>query len=200
MSRKTNKIICAPSEELDQTSLISLRSPHGETLLKHWWNLKEFCWFCRAAAPGKRNVCFWLNLLVLFKKRRNSSIKCKQHERVDSVRRCVFYVCLPIVRQDPSTGTHGINGFKVKLSRSTTKPTKCAQRRLRSALTSAQSDQSSLYAHWVANDPWFVHAGSQDSYQTMRMPRGWSVSSLDAQVILLVLSCCGLFIRVRRPG
>ena len=46
-----------------------------------------------------------------------------------------------------------------------TKPTKwmCAQRRLRSAWASAQSDQSSLCARWVAKDLRFLHADSEDS-------------------------------------
>ena len=54
-----------------------------------------------------------------------------------------------------------------------TKPTKwlCAQRRLRSAWASAQSDQSSLCTQWVAKDPSFLHADSKDSDQTGRMPR-----------------------------
>ena len=47
----------------------------------------------------------------------------------------------------------------------------CAQRRLRSALASAQSDQSSLCAQWVAKDPNFLHADSEGSDQTGRMPR-----------------------------
>ena len=58
----------------------------------------------------------------------------------------------------------------------------CAQRRLRSAWASTQSDQSlrcacpgwsesSLCAHWVAKDPSFLHADSGDSDQTGRMPR-----------------------------
>ena len=46
-----------------------------------------------------------------------------------------------------------------------------AQRRLRSAWASTQSDQSSLSAHWVAKDPNFLHADSEDSDQTGRMPR-----------------------------
>ena len=52
------------------------------------------------------------------------------------------------------------------------KPTKwlCAQRRLRSAWASAQSE-SSLCAHWVAKDPSFLHADSEDSDQTGRKPR-----------------------------
>ena len=35
----------------------------------------------------------------------------------------------------------------------------------------AQSDQSSLYAQWVAKDPSFLHADSEDSDHTGRMPR-----------------------------
>ena len=71
------------------------------------------------------------------------------------------------------------------------KPTKwvCAQQRLRSALASAQSDQSSLgcpgasesllCTQWVAKDPRFLHADSEDwsdwmdakTDQTWWMPR-----------------------------
>ena len=36
---------------------------------------------------------------------------------------------------------------------------------------SAQSDQSSLCAQWVAKDPNFLHVDSEDSDQTERMPR-----------------------------
>ena len=49
----------------------------------------------------------------------------------------------------------------------------CAQQRLRSAWASTQSDQteSSLCAQWIAKDPSFLHAASEDSDQTERMPR-----------------------------
>ena len=47
----------------------------------------------------------------------------------------------------------------------------CAQRRLRSARTSAQSDQSSLCTQWVAKDPRFLHADNEDSDQTGWMSR-----------------------------
>ena len=40
-----------------------------------------------------------------------------------------------------------------------------------SAWSSAQSDQSSQCAQWVAKDPNFLHADSKDSDQTGRMPR-----------------------------
>ena len=60
-----------------------------------------------------------------------------------------------------------------KMSRDMTKPTMwlCAQRRLRSVWASAQSDQSSLWAQWVAKGPSFLHADSEDSDQTGRVPR-----------------------------
>ena len=40
-----------------------------------------------------------------------------------------------------------------------------AQRKLRSACASAQSDQSSLCAQWVAKDASFLHADREDSDQ-----------------------------------
>ena len=77
----------------------------------------------------------------------------------------------------------------------------CTQPRLRSACASTQSDQSSLCAQWVAKDPSFLHADSEEKHtlwvlsdqpghlsdQTGRY-QGWSVSSLGAHAILLVLS------------
>ena len=60
-----------------------------------------------------------------------------------------------------------------QMSHHMTKPTKwlCTQRRLRSAWASAQSDQSSLCTQWVAKDPSFLHADSEDSDQIGWMPR-----------------------------
>ena len=43
--------------------------------------------------------------------------------------------------------------------------------KIRSAWASAQSDQSSLCAQWVTKDLSFLHADSEDSDQTGRMPR-----------------------------
>ena len=53
-----------------------------------------------------------------------------------------------------------------------TRPTKwlCARWRLRSAWASTKSDQSSLCAQWVAKDPRFLHADTEDSDQTGWMP------------------------------
>ena len=48
---------------------------------------------------------------------------------------------------------------------------KCVPSEDRSAWASAQSDQSLLCAQWVAKDPSFLHADSEDSDQTGRMPR-----------------------------
>ena len=52
-----------------------------------------------------------------------------------------------------------------------TKPTNdlCAQRRLCSALASAQSDQSSLCAQWVAKVPRLLHLESEDSDQVAQV-------------------------------
>ena len=47
----------------------------------------------------------------------------------------------------------------------------CAQRRLGSAWASAQTDQFSLWAQYVAKDPRFLHVDSEDSDQTGQMPR-----------------------------
>ena len=52
--------------------------------------------------------------------------------------------------------------------------------------------ESSLCAQLVAKDPLFLHADSEDSDQTGRMP-SWSESSLGAHAILLVLSWGGTF-------
>ena len=69
----------------------------------------------------------------------------------------------------------------------------CAQRRLRSAWASAQSDQSLRCAlKWVVKDPRFLHADSEDSDQTGRMPRLIWVFT-GRTVILLVLSWGGSF-------
>ena len=78
------------------------------------------------------------------------------------------------------------------MSRDMTKPTNwvCAQRRLRSAWASAQSDQSSLSA-WRNLGSLAVHwMHSKDSDQTGRMPRLIWVFA-GHTVTLLVLSCRG---------
>ena len=68
----------------------------------------------------------------------------------------------------------------------------CAQRRLRSAWASVQSDQSSLCAQWVAKDPSFLHADIEVSDQTGRMPRLiWVFAGRTCH--LLVLSWGGSF-------
>ena len=49
------------------------------------------------------------------------------------------------------------------MSRGTGKPTKKSQRRPTNTFTFAQSDKFLLGGLWVANDPKFLHADSQDS-------------------------------------
>ena len=78
---------------------------------------------------------------------------------------------------------------KYKLSRDMTKPTKslCAQQRLRSAWSSAQSDQSSLSA-WRNIESLATHwAHSDDSDHTWRMPRLIWVSSQFVGFVMLQL-------------
>ena len=53
--------------------------------------------------------------------------------------------------------------------------------------------ESSLSAQWVAKDPSFLHADSEDSDQTRRMPRLIWVFA-GRTLILLVLSCHGSFV------
>ena len=48
---------------------------------------------------------------------------------------------------------------------------RCAHRRLRSARASTQSDQSSLCAQWEARDLMILHADSEVSDRTGRIPR-----------------------------
>ena len=86
---------------------------------------------------------------------------------------------------------------RFSLSHDMIKPTMwvCAQRRLRSAWASAQSDQSSLTA-WRKHGSLATHwAHSEDSDQTGQMPRLIWVFTLRT-LILLVLSCCGSFMKV----
>ena len=52
--------------------------------------------------------------------------------------------------------------------------------------------ESSLFAQWVAKDPSFLHADSEDSDQTGRMPRLIWVFARRT-LILLVLSCRGSY-------
>ena len=79
---------------------------------------------------------------------------------------------------------HLINCSFVNLSHLMTKPTKWHVRPVWS--------ESSLHAQWVAKDPSFLHADSEDSYQTGRMPRLiWVFTGHTCH--LLVLSWGGSF-------
>ena len=76
------------------------------------------------------------------------------------------------------------------MSRLMTKPTVwlCAQQRLRSAWASTRSDQSLPCALiWLAKDPRFLHADSEDSDQTGRMPRlVWVFAGRTATLLVLL--------------
>ena len=93
-----------------------------------------------------------------------------------------------------------------QLSRDMTKPTKWgyAQWRLRSARASAQSDQSSVCAQWVAKDPRFLHADSEDSDQILiRLGGcpGWSESLLGTQSLCWFCHVVAkLFVMMQEPA
>ena len=82
------------------------------------------------------------------------------------------------------------------MTRNMTKPAKwpvCAQRRLGSAWASAQSNQSSLCAHWVAKDLMFLHADRLIWVFAGRTCHivGFAVTRLTLQTvfILLIIIC-----------
>ena len=102
------------------------------------------------------------------------NLKKKRKKLNENSRECHNHKLQPI----PDTKT---KRKQDKMSYDTTKPTKwmCAQRRLRSAWASTQSDQSSLCAQWVAKDPRFLHADS--GLIRLGGCPCWSASSLDAQ-------------------
>ena len=85
-----------------------------------------------------------------------------------------------------------------ELSHLMTQPRKwlCAQRRLGSAWASAQSDQSSLCTQWIAKDPSFLHADSEDwsdwvdaqadlSHHWAHMPFCWFCHEV-AQILIAI--------------
>ena len=74
------------------------------------------------------------------------------------------------------------------------------QRRLRSAWASAQSDQSSLCAQWVAKDPNFLHVDSEDYDQTGRMPRLiWVFAGRTCHFVAFVMRWLIWYFIWRRP-
>ena len=86
-----------------------------------------------------------------------------------------------------------VSASKEKMSRHLTKPTKWPARPAKTQISLGIHpvwSESLLCTQWVAKDPTFLQADSEDSDQTGRMP-GWSESSLGTQIILFVLSCSG---------
>ena len=70
------------------------------------------------------------------------------------------------------------------------KPTKWHVRLAKTKISwaSAQSDQSSMCAHWVAKEPSFLHADSEDSDQTGWMPRLICLSWVHMPFVGFVMS------------
>ena len=76
------------------------------------------------------------------------------------------HVCLSALKRQSSSASLIIEPIRDKTNKVTV-----TQRRLKSASASAQSDQSLLCAQWVAKEPSHLHADSEDTDQTGRMPR-----------------------------
>ena len=112
-----------------------------------------------------------------------------------------------------------IFGPLCNMSRLVTKPTKwlCTQRRLGSAWASAQSDQqSSLCAQWVAKDPSFLHADSEETDLSLgwaHMPFCWfcheashmvwianTINVLDPKSSFYILACGRSWVRSSGPA
>ena len=72
---------------------------------------------------------------------------------------------------ESSTLWHLRHSLLVQMSRLMSKPTDVHQVRLRSPGRPPSLIESSLCTQWVAKDPSFLHADSEDSDQTGRMPR-----------------------------
>ena len=99
--------------------------------------------------------------------------------RRKSLWKCKFYNYIYVLHNDKNIMIEPVHDKTNKMT--------CAQRRIRSACASPQSDQSSLSA-WKNLDALASRwAHSEDSW-------GLPESSLGAHVILLVLSCCGSII------
>ena len=69
----------------------------------------------------------------------------------------------------------------------------CAQRRLRSACASAQSDQSLRCPREESLHPWLSKMRTVKILTSLREFAGWSESSLGAPVRRYVLGCCRSF-------
>ena len=153
---KTDKMACAPSKDLDQP--LGIRPVWSPVRMKKAWVLSY-------SLSAQRRLC-------------------------DQTGR-ILWLSVPIIHNECYTGNTTLRGticrcilkidiflhWRIKeirqVSHDMSKPTKwvCTQRRLTSAWASAQSDQSSQCAQWVAKDPSFLHADSKDSDQTWQMPR-----------------------------
>ena len=105
---------------------------------------------------------------------------------------CWLFFFIPFCFAFPS-----FENFKLKLkSYESDKTNKmmCTQRKLRSAFTSAQSDQSLRCPHEETMGPWLFLECTAKTDHTGQMPRIVWVNYLGANVILLVLLCAGSYV------
>ena len=139
---------------------------------------QSFCWFCHEVAQlwtffqwRHRSICiFWSVFSVQMKKL------------------WVFGF-----NKDCSDCAHALADlqFDSEMSRIMTDPTRWPVRPTKTQISQGiRPVWSSQCAQWVAKDPSFLHADSEDSDQTARMPRLIWVFT-GRTLILLVLSCRG---------
>ena len=161
------------------------------------WVHMSFCWFCRAVAQVHFALHF-LSILVVTLFLISFALctyQCFPPERSVGVRDYPWELekfedlvsnSLPMSHRFVSKISWMCH--KIYTSCLMTKPTKWlwTRQRLGSAWESAQSDQSSQFAQWVAKDPSFLHVDSEDSDQTGWMPR--LIWVFTGHTVLLVLS------------
>ena len=147
-------------------------------------------------------VLFFLFFLEERKQRKQFAWKIKANLMGKKTKKNITkFLLLNLPRKWLRLGQYsGKNQCNRHLIRGMTKSTKwlCAQRKLRSAQASAQSDQSSLFAWRKIGSLPTQQVHSEDSDQNGRMPRLIWVFS-GCTVTLLVLSCCRIsfFVHIR---
>ena len=118
----------------------------------------------------------------------------RKHQEVKQIKHTQSILCAKTNtrNRDCKFRTSLVTTQNVKMSRDMTKPTKMTVRPVKTQIRLGIPvwSESSLFAQWVAKDSSFLHADSENSEQTGRMPRlNWVLAGRTA--ILFVFSCRG---------
>ena len=161
---KTNKMARAPSEDSDQPR-------HPPSLIRVSLGAQSFCWFCHEAAHTffMKTCCHQIHTASFARKMQSiSSIHNQMRTQGTSISD------LWNEPRHDKTNKMAVRPAKIQISLG----------------IHPVWSESSLCAQWVAKEPSFLHADSQASDQTRRMPRLIWVFAWRT-LILLVLSCRG---------